>query len=129
MSAGLCVDSKILYRIAWSKESSVCRGSDQDEHEAGVDGRRNEQQLLRNRISLPLCLKVLKSRAFPARSSKVNPGSLLRLWDVGILKTLKSLKSSREAFEGLRRLLPEQPRRSPGSFERTPSVLWACLRG
>ena len=47
---------------------------------------------------------------------------------MGILKSLKSLKSSREAFGGLRRLLLEQPRRSPGSFERTPSVLWACLR-
>ena len=47
---------------------------------------------------------------------------------MGILKSLKSLKSSREAFGGLRRLLLEQPRRSPGSFERTPSVLWACLK-
>ena len=54
--------------------------------------------------------------------------TLLRLWDPEILKSLKSLKSSREAFEGLHRLLPEQPRSCPGSFERTPSVLWACLR-
>ena len=43
--------------------------------------------------------------------------------DVGILKSLKGLKSSREAFGSLRRALLEQPRSSRGSFERTPSVL------
>ena len=38
----------------------------------------------------------------------IRTGEGLRIWDVGILKSLKSLKSSREAFGGLRRLLLEQ---------------------
>ena len=48
-----------------------------------------------------------------------------------ILKSLKTLKSSREAFGGLRRLLPEQPRslaeRScPGSSVGASNALQTC---
>ena len=91
-------------------------------------------------ISLPLCLKVLKSQASPlsARSSKVSRGKLLRLWDPEILKSLntKVLKAPGRPLgayscTAVRRLLPEQPRSSvlgASNSLDTPSVLWACLR-